>query len=271
MAKLSPREMEQRRRFRLAVGLIALIAAVLGPILWIWIRALVSNVPLDPDTLCATDRPPSAEFVLLVDSTDSYSALQRAAALEKFEAIQQRVPKLARLTVFALGAEDGDEISPLVSLCNPGTGEDVSRLDDRPELRRKRWETGFQRPLERLMDRLLDASTASRSPILAKIQAISVTGFEGDEGDRHVFLISDLLQHDAGYSHYAGQPPRFEEFERSGLLDRYFADLDGVKVHITYVRRDGMEPVQGRHHILFWEKYFDSLGAQVVEVDRLAG
>ena len=288
----SPRELRERRTTRnlrlaaLGVGVFALLAV--GGVL----AATRVNPPLGED-LCPVDREPAAEVVVLLDATDPWNAMQRAAIRSEFERIRNGVPRFARVRLYAL-EEAADELpAPVVQLCNPGTAADfasvpiLGRLSARffaNPAQLERWRGEFEAALDRMLGAVADDAGGRASPIMETIRGIALEVFPaatvgqargGDAPavDRRLYVFSDMLQHTAAYSHY--RAPAWTVEDAAGLADVAAAGtshLRDVAVEIFLldrgIRGDGRGPAALAR---FWETWFGEQGAGVERVRRMEG
>ncbi len=270
MYNASPSERRRRKQKKIAMLIIVfsiVIVAVAGVGLWM---SSQNNPTLDETTLCPLDSLPTAYWAVVIDVTDNYDAIQRAAIEKRFDAIKRGVPKHALLALYTITDEAEDGLKPILERCNPGTGEDVSKWTSNPSLLQRRWEEDFEKPLRESLEKLLDGSSLRRSPIMETIKAINVASFEFRERDRHLILISDMIQHDEDYSHYY-RTPDFEDFRKLPSYSKHMTDLSGWDVTILYAERDDVmsRKIQGRKHINFWDEYFLAQGARIERVSKL--
>ncbi|MFN3076559.1 MAG: hypothetical protein ABT940_06745 [Alphaproteobacteria bacterium] len=222
----------------------------------------------DHETLCPTDRP-VPHTVILVDKTDSFSPSQQAYLRLTIERIRDRMVRFERLSIFVM---DKDGVgAPLFSLCNPGTRADANEFYENPEMIQARFRERFGAPLEALLKELLLASTAPRSPIFEAIRDVALqTELARNKEKKHLYVFSDLLQHTQEFSQYKGNST-FEQFHktRSDYAAMVMAPLNGVEVKVIYLRRPQFAKSQTMAHIHFWETYFHTVGATLVEVEPI--
>jgi hypothetical protein len=167
----------------------------------------------------------------------------------------------------------GAVAAPIIGLCNPGKGDDLSRIYQNPDLARQRWERDFADVMRATLDALLAAPDSASSPIYEAIQAVAVRTFGRPEYDRvpkRLIVVSDLLQNVPGKGSHYREVPEFDEFRSSAYFSQIHADLGGARVHLYYMNRSD-QSAQGAEHIRFWDDYFAAQGATVMTVERIFG
>ncbi|MGH7510512.1 MAG: hypothetical protein ACREMZ_13725 [Gemmatimonadales bacterium] len=236
------------------------------------LKSQSAAVPTDAATLCPTERPLSEIVVILMDVSDKFSEPQRLQIQNHLARLRDSIPRFGLIEVYTVDRLRRRVTEPVSHFCNPGTGEDLNRIYQNPELARKRWD-GFATKLTADIDRQISAPELSTSPIFEAIQATALRTFGNPEYDglpKRLVIVSDLLQHvPGGLSMYQGVPS-FESFESTPYFSRVRADLAGVSVLVYYLARPEV-PEQDRRHIAFWDAYFQSQGATVEAVEKVFG
>jgi hypothetical protein len=221
-------------------------------------------VPTDAGTLCPIDRPLSEITVILLDVSDRFSEPQRLQIQHHLARLRDSVPRFGLVEVYTVDRIGRRVTEPVVHLCNPGTGSELSRIYQNPELARRKW-NGFAEKLETDIERQLSRRAMAASPIFEAVQATALRTFGRPEYDglpKRLVIVSDLLQNVAGGLNMYQRVPSFREFRRAAYFSRVRADLRGVSVAIYYLARPEVGR-QGRRHLAFWDAYFRSQGARV--------
>lgn len=251
-------------------GVIALVLIGIGVALSLKSQAVA--VPTDHATLCPTKRSPSEIEVILLDVSDRFSEPQRLQIQNQLARVRDRIPRFGLVEVYTVERLGRRVTEPVAHLCNPGTGADLNRIYQNPELARKKW-NGFASKLGSDVDRQIEKPASRTSPIFEAIQATALRTFGKPEYDglpKRLVVVSDLLQNvPGGLSMYDGVPS-FESFKRTPYFSRVRADLEGVSVLVYYLARAGGTR-QGPAHLAFWKDYFQSQGAEVEPVKRVFG
>lgn len=251
-------------------GLIAV--TLLGVGTAFYLKSQSAAVPTDPATLCPTKRPPSAVAVILLDVSDKFSEPQRIQIQNQLARLRDSIPRFGLVEVYTVDRLRRRVTEPVVHVCNPGTGADLSRIYQNPELARKKWD-GFAAKLTSDIDRQISAPALSTSPIFEAIQSTALKTFGNPEYDglpKRLVIVSDLLQHvPGGLSMYDGVPS-FGAFQKTPYFSRVRSDLGDVSVLVFYLARPGVVE-QNREHIVFWDRYFQSQGATVEGVEKVFG
>jgi hypothetical protein len=225
---------------------------------------------IEKDRLCPASGP-AGQVVLLVDKTDPLSFTQKQA----FEALlnklaSEQVPTGYLLSVFVLGGDYKSNPKPIFSRCNPGDGADANALTSNLTHLRKRFEDKFRQPVLGLAGKLQTATSEKYSPILEMLDMTAINGFRAEDvkGPRRLIIVSDMLHNTSEYSMYR-ETPDFQSFANSDYGRKTHTDLKGVEVEIQYLMNTPR--LQTRRNLKFWEDYFTSTGARVVEVKILEG
>lgn len=243
---------------------ILLIGALLGAIGYGWHKANQTNIPTDQLTLCATQQAPAAVHVILIDVTDQLSPLAQEEIFQEIERIQAKLQRLDRLEIYGLGPDDDGISTPLFAACNPGRGKDMNALYQNPQLAETRWKNEFQSKLKTALGTIVAKEESQRSPILEAIRRISVKTFGQPQFDtslKHLYVFSDLLQHNPGtYSHYNRPLQPYESFLANGRHPSAQANLTGIEIELFYLSPPHVRNLQNAEHFRFWESYVRQSG-----------
>ncbi|KPF82727.1 hypothetical protein IP70_19910 [alpha proteobacterium AAP38] len=243
---------------KLLIGLVGLVFALA---VFAYVQAVGGKVKVNAETLCPEAGPVSVT-AFVIDRTDSVTPVQRQLLTTRFEETRQSVPKHGLLQIYTVGPIKADVLKPDFSLCNPGSGEDLSQWTANPRLAKRTWATVFDQPLRHVLDGMLEAGQADQSPIMETIQSVASTAFApyADAADKNLVVVSDLLQHSEAASQYKGAPA-FESFKGTAAYRKVKANLSDVNVQVLYIRRETGKTIQGASHIGFWSSYFVDQGA----------
>lgn len=252
--------------------LAGILASLVVVIVALYVKGQSALVPIDPTTLCPTDRPPSEVIVLLLDMTDAFSEPQRIKIRNELDRLKARMARFGLIEAYAVDRLEQRVTTPVVHLCNPGTGADLSRFYQNPGLARRKWD-GFVRQLDEELRRLMGAPDSSTSAIFEAVQATALRTFNRPAYDglpKRLVIVSDLLQNVPGkLNMYEGTLP-FREFQHSPYFSEVRADLTGVAVTLLYLVRL-RAPQKWPDHYRFWEQYFRAQGATVELLEPVYG
>jgi hypothetical protein len=251
------------------LGVIA-VAALLVVSVALW-RLAGQRVPVWKDTLCPQAGIRSLT-VVIVDTTDSITPLQRESLRNHFHRIKSGLEKYEALQLFSVDEVTDRVPPPLIEICNPGRGEDENDYTGNPALRAKRWEGAFSNRIDEVLNRLVSTETRRESPIMETIQAAAVIAFQRhpETMAKKLVLVSDMLQNSPVLSQYR-EAPDFAKFGATTAFAGVAADLRGVGVELLYLGREGKRELQNGRHIEFWQAYFQACGATLTRVVRVDG
>lgn len=171
------------------------------------IKGRAAAVPTDATTLCPTKRPPSEIMVILLDVSDRFSEPQRLQIQNQMARLRDSIPRFGMVEVYTVDRLRRRVTEPVSHLCNPGTGADLNKIYQNPQLAKKKWD-GFATKLRVDIDHQIEKPAHQTSPIFEAIQATALRTFGKPEYDglpKRLVIVSDLLQHvPGGLSMYQG-------------------------------------------------------------------
>ena len=222
---------------------------------------------------CPVDRPPSSKVVVLIDQTDTFSAVQAVDIENQFNAVKQSIPRYGELVIYTIKESLLTLPVPVARACNPGNAHDVDRMTESIVRAENTWRESFDEPFRRVLTSVLNPSEASASPIIETIQAVTVAEFgpvKLDQVPKRLVLISDLLQHSKAMSHYSGDVD-FVKFENSPVYRRLKTDLRDVAVEILYLNRTTKRDLQTVKHREFWYGLLENQNARIERFYSVSG
>ncbi len=221
-------------------------------------------VVLNKKTLCPESGAVSVT-ALLIDATDNLSLQQKKSFLDEFQIIRDSIPLHGRLDLYFIHGIQSNLLKPVVSLCNPGRGDQINPLVGNPRHVEQTWQDGFGKPLEDEITQLLEASPDKESPILEGIQSVVLTSLSEPsirDKPKELIVVSDLMQHTTNLSLYRG-PVDVDVFIKNRAFDRIVSDLRNIDINVWMLAR---ENALNRSKLAdFWQRIFAEQGAQHVK------
>jgi hypothetical protein len=223
-------------------------------------------------SLCPVDGADTYTAVV-VDLTDPLTVAQKQDLVNQLEDLRNDIPKYGRVSLFKVAPAGGQLLQPVLDLCNPGDGSELSETNANPAAARKRWEAGFSKPLDAAFRSLAEASGAESSPILQSVQSVALTKLQRPDAKgkpRKLVLVSDLIQHTPGLDFYK-HVPTVDELTRSEPYQTAKADLRGVEMEIWMLTRPGLAHLQNTKLAQLWADAFTEQGAKVTRAYNVNG
>lgn len=249
------------------VAVLIAIVGLAGGMIYLLVN---SEDPVDPVTLCPASGP-EGHTIVLVDNTEPFNFIQRQALTQRFkELAEKQMPEGHMVSVFLLGESFTENAQPIFEKCNPGTGENKSRLDANPKRIKQRYMDEFRTPLVRLRQEITLEKPSEWSPVFEMLQLVSINGFSriDAQGPHTLIVFSDMLPNMPEFSMFKAFP-EFKNFINGAYGRKSQARLDDVEVHLNYLLN--YPKLQTNKQAAFWEQYFEKSGAQLVDVNVFEG
>ena len=259
----------RRRSLNIIGGAVLFAIAALVIVGFVYFKITRQAAP-DQTTLCPATGP-TGHYVLLVDKTDPLSFTQKQAFNELIrEVIQKRMPEGYLLSVFVLGEDFKENGSPIIELCNPGTGEHKSDLTANKRKLHRQYEERFLGPLTTQSEGLVATESAKASPIFEMLQMVSINSFRRHDvkGERRLIVVSDMLHNTPQMTMYGG-PVDHDVFSASEYGRKVALQMPDVEVELNVLLNS--PKLQTKRNRAFWEVYFYKAGSRVVAVRLLEG
>jgi hypothetical protein len=235
----SRRSSSSRRDLRLGVPLIALAILLLAGLVGAYAFLARSRVDVDAETGCPVNGP-SAVTAILFDRTDPINDKQKLFLQNKLDALREETQKYEEVDTYSLQDQGDSVVTPLLRLCDPGRGTDVSSLTGNPRLLHERWEKQFDGPLRDMLEAMQQGGGSKTSAIFEAIQSVSLQSFQSSklksDTPRKLILISDLIQFTKTLDFYKSDL-NYQNFQISNEARRLHTNLGGVTLQILFIPR----------------------------------
>jgi len=127
----SRRSSRRRHDIRMGVPLIALAIVLIGGLIGASVFLARSRVELNADTGCPV-KGPSAVTAILFDRTDPINDKQKLYLQNKLDSFRGTTQKYEEVDTYALEDQGDGVVKPILRICDPGRGTDVSSLTATP-------------------------------------------------------------------------------------------------------------------------------------------
>jgi hypothetical protein len=250
-------------------GLLFVVVLAMGSGVWFLIGGPSPYDGVDTKTFCRIDGHRSIT-VALVDATDPFTPEQGERLINELKRIRDNIPRFSEISIYAIDASKPDGIgSPLFQGCNPGKSKDADHVRENARIVANKFNSSFEAPFKRALVEILASKTQERSPIIESIEAATVSRFgelpANADVEKHLIIVSDMLQHTDTLSFYSKSVPTFPAFTATDAYRLHRPALGQVEVSVWEINRPAKNltaaPVKRSEVATFWSKYFVSEGA----------
>ena len=248
----------------LIMGLVVVLLAAAAAYLFI---NEGNRVKIDPNTFCPIEEKERfGKTVALLDLTDPLNKAQKEFFLKEIKELKDQIPKHHSLTIYTLDEDLDLSKSRKITMCNPGTIEDIESTYDKisinPKEIKKRWVEGFSKQISNVVNNIIfEDNSQNSSPVMEMFQLIALNEFKGFEGvDNEIIILSDMIQNTTGMSMYENGLIPFSKFKESAYFSKVRTNLNNnVSIKLFIIKRDGSRSMQEKKYFTnFWAQYFYS-------------
>jgi len=266
-AKVIPRptsrgSRQRRQDVRIGIPLIALVLVLITGIVGVYTTLIRDRVERDAATGCPLSGP-SAVAAILFDRTDPINDKQKLFLQNRLDAFRETTRKYEEVDTYSLEDQGDRIVKPLLRLCDPGKGTDVSSLTGNPRLLHDRWEKLFDAPLREMMEAMREGGGAKTSAIFEAIQSVSLQSFQNPtlshDTPKRLIIVSDLIQFTKTLDFYKGDL-NYQYFEHTNEARRLHTNLTSVSVEVFFIPR--ARPERIKPLIGFWTNWLADQGAR---------
>ena len=265
------RDRRQRKKSIIGAVIIVVVALVVAGIVSLRVMLERAKVPISADTMCPISGP-YAYTTILIDGTDTFSAIQLADLQRYFRQLKDEVQKHGQIAIYAPKEMSAAKLlRPVLKICNPGDSKGVSGITANPESIQRKYDRNFSDQIDRALGEGLNAQGSPTSPIMEMIQAVVIDGFPIEStAPKRLVIVSDMLQNSDYYSHYRDEIS-FDVLRKNPAFQHVTTNLTGINVEILYIGRKGSENLQTNRHGLFWEAFIRHMNGNLRSATRIGG
>jgi len=223
-----------------------------------------NKVKVDPNTFCPIkEKEQFGKTVALLDLTDPLNKAQKEFFLKEIKELKDQIPKHHSLTIYTLDEDLDLNKSRKITMCNPGTVEDIESTYDKisinPKEIKKRWVEGFSKQISDVVNNIMFEENSQNSSPVMEMFLIAINEFKGFEGaDNEIIILSDMIQNTNEMSMYHNGLTSFSEFKKSNYFSKVFTNLNNnVAIKLFIIKRDGSRTMQkNKYFANFWAQFF---------------
>ena len=219
-----------------------------------------TEIKLSENDGCPVEGGARGTTAILFDNTDKNAAIAEVDIRANLFKIKDSVKRYQKFVIYII-TEDADNISPVLSICNPGSMADENQfafLYKTPRIIQERWENKFGQEVDDIIQKLLRGGTSEWSPIFEMIQAVNISSFKHSNEDfkdnNRLFIFSDFMHNTAEFSQY-GDKSNFSNFKENyrSYYERVYSMLRDTYVKMFVINRT---PSESRDSMNFWKDFF---------------
>ena len=252
------------------IGVILIAAVLIIIFVGGYFFANYQPVILDQNTGCVKDSGPEKYYVIIVDNTESLTAIQKSDVKNKIYKIIDSVLPNDKVIIYSLNDSPLNNIKPLIEKCSLRDGRDYNKWTENKKLLKKRKSELFDAPITKaLNDMMVIEKAAQFSPIIELIQKIRINDLPDSETGKtmQIHLFSDLLQNSKNFSFY-DPSYKIDQFLKSNNFNRISSDLSGIDVFIWQLNNSLINPSD---LVYFWEEVLRKMNSDISGLNRISG
>lgn len=206
----------------------------------------------DRVTLCNPSLPRFAQHIVVIDASDTLSAHQAHFLKTHLAALLESAAVNDRFSIFVLDDHYSGLSEPVVDLCKPSAGSDVSALTANQQFVEALYRERFEQPLDRAIATAVGGSEQPVSPIYEALSDVAALNhFDPAAENVHLTIVSDMIQNSrAGSVFKLG----------SAAIDRLpLIDLRRARTRVYWLDREKYQRYQTAELQASWQDYLGSV------------
>ncbi|SDJ86005.1 hypothetical protein SAMN05216212_0979 [Microbulbifer yueqingensis] len=227
--------------------------AVLATLVAIAVSTL--NAPennYDRATLCNENLPRHAHKVFVIDVSDALSGYQKRFLRRYIATELQQAGTNDRFSLYVLDEKFRGLSDPVVDVCKPKTGEDVSLLTSNRAFVDRLYADRFEKPLERALASVVMGGEQEISPIYEALSdLVALRRLDGEAQEVHLTIVSDMIQNSTAGSVFNSGP--------SAITGLPPINLRRARTSVLWLDREKYRQYQTSELERSWEEYLASV------------
>ncbi|MCK7598235.1 hypothetical protein M0G74_13210 [Microbulbifer sp. CAU 1566] len=270
MAKRAVRGTRQSRRGGLALSAEDKKGVVLfacGCLILLALGAFALQVIRSPErdydkvTLCNPSLPRFAQHLVVIDASDTLSVHQAHFLKTYLADLLDAAAVNDRFSIFVLDDHYNGLSEPVVDLCKPHSGKDVSALTANQQFVQALYRERFERPLDSAIAQAVSAGEQPVSPIYEALSDVAALNhFDPSAENVHLTIVSDMIQNSRAGS----------VFKRgSAAIDQLpLIDLRRATTRVYWLDREKYQRYQTAELQASWQDYLGSV-SRLEQIQRV--
>ena len=268
--RASPRKRREQKDVLITTSAFAGGILIVGLVVWGLVLSS-REVQRDKKTYCPVGGAESVTAVL-IDLSEPYNATQSEVIMQSLEAVRDSIEIDGKIAVYILSDAKNALPDPDFAYCTPP--KDGNFLIENPDWIKQKWQDSVGSLGKIVEGMIADKSGRPTSPIMEMIQVVAVKEFRKSSSnpprEKTLIVVSDMIQHSHGYSHYRVDRPDFAAFKKTPHYQKVRTDLAGAEVRVLLVRRDGAGGIQTQPFFDFWWTFLEDMGGNP-RIERIWG
>lgn len=206
----------------------------------------------DKVTLCNPHLPRFAQHIVVIDASDTLSPHQTHFLDTHLSGLLASAAVNDRFSIFVLDDHYNGLSEPVVDLCKPHAGEDVSALTANQQFVQALYRERFEQPLDLAIARAVSAGEQPVSPIYEALSDVAALNhFDPAAENVHLTIVSDMIQNSRAGS----------VFKRgSAAIDQLpLIDLRRAQTRVFWLDREKYQRYQTAELEASWQDYLGSV------------
>lgn len=215
----------------------------------------------DRDTLCNANLPRQAHKLFIIDVSDTLSGYQRRF-LRRYIATQlQQAAINDRFSLYVLDEQYSGLSDPVVDVCKPRAGGDVSQLTSNREFVDRLYTERFAAPLESALARVVNSGEQEISPIYEALSdLVALRMLDRRAREVHLTIVSDMIQNSRAGSVFSNGP--------SAIAGLPPVNLRRARTSVLWLDREKYREYQTSELERSWEEYLASV-SRFEEIEKV--
>ncbi len=215
----------------------------------------------DKVTLCNPSLPRFSQHIVVIDASDTLSPHQTHFLDTHLSDLLASAAVNDRFSIFVLDDHYNGLSNPVVDLCKPHSGEDVSALTANQQFVQTLYRERFEQPLDQAISRAVSGGEQPVSPIYEALSDVAALNhFDPAAENVHLTIVSDMIQNSRAGS----------VFKRgSAAIDQLpLIDLRRARTRVFWLDREKYQRYQTAELQASWQDYLGSV-SRLEQIQRV--
>ncbi|MBN8430881.1 hypothetical protein JF535_08445 [Microbulbifer salipaludis] len=215
----------------------------------------------DRVTLCNPNLPRFAQHIVVIDASDTLSPHQTHFLDTHLSSLLAAAAVNDRFSIFVLDDHYNGLSKPVVDLCKPNSGKDVSALTANQQFIQALYQERFEQPLGKAIEKAVSGGEQPVSPIYEALSDVAALNhFDPAAENVHLTIVSDMIQNSRAGS----------VFKRgSAAIDQLpLIDLRRARTRVFWLDRAKYQRYQTAELEASWQDYLGSV-SRLEQIQRV--
>lgn len=215
---------------------------------------------IDAQTLCRKGEPLVGHKIIIIDKTDEWSTHNGDVLETDILRLVDGTKENEKVTIIAFNDENLANLIPVLSICNPGNGEEDLGIYRGKQYAYSEYKRSFAKPLAQILNELKKPNKSSNTHLLEVMSGVLVAySSELNLHDVQFFIYSDMRQNSELFSFFGNTDYSSKNFD-DAVGQALESNEKNISIDLRYIELNKPYKFQQEQLKIYWKRALSKAG-----------